>query len=268
MGRALEMIGLSVTAAGATLTAMTPGTGNSLTVRRSKGAKIVAIGGKRQGTAGQFRVRSPLLHDSTIGIDYLVDASTSQQLVLMAPQPLESQDTLQASATGSATAGDIDLGWLCVSYDDLDGVDGRFIDTAALRRRAVNAFTKRVAIVATAAGGWTGSTTINNADDYFKADTDYAIQGVIIPVNGNIGAVRIVGPDWGNLGIGVPSLTGDRDIMGRYFCELSDQTREPLIPIFNSSNRSQITLSVLSDENAAGTVTVSVVMAELRRTRS
>lgn len=265
MGRAIELISVQATAPGASYVAFAAVPGNSLTIRDGKGAKILGVGIKRQ-VGGSHRFNSTLLHDATIGIQQNAQAALSIFTTLAAPQPVESQDTVLSTGTGSAVAGDIEQAGVLVGYDDLAGADGRFIDSAGLRRRVVNIFSKAVTIVATAAGGYTGSVSIAAADDLFKANTDYALLGIATTTVAHLSAVRVVAPDWGNIGLGVWSNSNSQDRGATWFVDLSDKTKEPCIPIFNSSNRSQVLLSALSDENGASTVVVPL-LAELRRTR-
>lgn len=256
MPRALEIIGFQATAPGATATAFAAVAGNSLTIRDSRrDVKLVAQTIRRQ-TAGFHRITSPSLHDNTFGIQFATSASNGYHMFMPAPQILRPQDTLTVVGTGSATAGDIESGAILLRYDDLPGVDANLIDTATLRRRMRNLFMTFNTVSAGTSGGWSGSEAINVETDAFKANTEYALLGISVSQNAAC-SIRVVGPDWGNLGIGVPARTdtGVNSDMN-YFQLLSDATGEACIPVMNSANKALTTIDCLQDENGADPVAV------------
>jgi hypothetical protein len=110
------------------------------------------------------------------------------------------------------------------------------------------------------AGGWSGEEAINVEFDNFKANTDYALMGYL--VSAECLAVRWRGSDTGNLGVGGPGTIDQRDLTARWFCTLSDEFGLPLIPVFNSANKSSILVDCAQDENGADVVVTSL-FAEL-----
>lgn len=268
MGKLLESIAVTATAPGASPVAATVATGQSLTVRDTSGEPlIVGLMHKRQVT-GVFRLTSPLLHDTSNGYLDTIQATATRNVFLVSLQSLSPQDTLSVAVSGSAVAGDIELSCFHVYYPNVAGVDARLTDEVGVRRRGVSVFSKQVSVVATAVGGYTGGTALNATNDYFKANTDYAILGVSAPASTGVLGWRLVGPDWGNVGIVCYNDSYYEDIGASYFARLSRESNIPCVPVFNSANRSQILVSALGDENAAGTYAVTVHMVELRRTRS
>lgn len=246
--RALEVVTVQATAPGATLTAFAAVTGNSLTVRDAKKARLLATWSKRQG-AGGLRITSPSLHDNTIGIQHHLNLADQAVDMYDTPQMLMGQDVLTVQGSGSATAGDIEQSSLLVAYDDLPGVSGNFISPQQLKSRAVNKYSNIIVISAGTSGGYSGSVAVNSAQDAFKANTDYALLGISTAIAACC-TVRVVGPDWGNLGIGVPGVLEDNDVeCDRWFVRLSEVVGLPLIPVMNSANKGLTLVDVAQDEN-------------------
>src|SRR3989442_1164219 len=180
MGQALEVVSGFVTAPGATLTAWTPATGNSLTIRNTRlDSRIYLIGLWAQNqVAGVLRVRSPRLHDNVQGIR--VRAGTVDQnpdWPLGFRQFVIPQDTLTVEQSGSAVAGQIESGSFLVWYDDLAGIQGRFASLETVLTKGLNIMGQEVAITPGAGGGYTGQKAVNATFDNWKANTDYALVG-------------------------------------------------------------------------------------------
>jgi len=245
MGRALELVAALTTAPGATMTTATVLTGVSNVVRDSrKPIKMVAQWDRRQA-AGITRITSALLHDSTVGIQHGCPAAGITTRVLAPAQALYPQDTLNIAMTGSAVAGDIEHMCILIEYDDLPGVSGRFITPAELSRRARNQFSNTIVISSGTSGQFTGSAAVNSAQDQFKANTDYALVGYVIDANA-AAAIRYVGPDWGNLGLGGPGYAqGQLWDTATWFLDLGT------IPVMNSSNKALTLIDCVQDENGA-----------------
>ena len=252
---ALETIGVSVTAPGAAGAAMAPVAGDSLRIRDSAEANLLDVLTSMQ-VQGLVRITSPLIHDNLVGISMATAAGgaaatvqTRNVLSLPVAQRLTPQDTLQMFAQGSAVAGDVELTALQIHYRQLAGICANLIDPAELMARAEDVFSPRVTITGTGAG-WTGEIAITALDDQLKANREYAWVGI-----SNVGAfpqllmLGIVSPDWGNLRIGCP-LYGNLLSQERYFIKLSQHMGTPLIPVFNASQKDNILLRVLGNENA------------------
>lgn len=260
---ALEMIGLQVTTPGAAGLAMAAVVGNSLTIRNTKSrVRLLAQTFSQQAAAGLNRITSPLLHDTTVGITQTPVTGTCVTIINPIGQEIQAQDTLSVFRTGSAVAGDIETTALHVLYDSLPGTEARLIDSQELLARGEEMYCWNTSLVVTAAGGYTGSIAINATQDQFKANRDYAIIGAGIPggVNG-LAAIRLVGPDWGNLGIGIPNTAQEQDMGNRWFQILSRRFGCPLIPVMNSSNKGLTFMSGLANENGVTTpVTLVAVL--------
>lgn len=256
---AYETIAASATAPGAGGAAMAAVTGDSLRIRDAKSAQIVDMGALRQAS-GRTRLTSPLLHDNTVGLMY-PSAIDSRWLRMPLPQELAPQDTLSLNATGSAVAGDVELFWATVRYEEIGGIDGRFTNKENVRKKAVEFYMPELTIVTTGAG-WTGSVTLASANDAWKANKDYAIIGIVPrEAQANIAGIGLVGPDWGNLRIMVPYDQVQAEACGRYFWDIMD---DDAIPVVNASQRSNVTLTGLGNENAA-TVVFALVTVRIER---
>jgi len=253
---ALETIGLQATApsTGAAFPAVA---GNSLTIRDSRAnIQLLEVIQKRQATVGFNRLTSPLLHDSTVGIQVQCGINTVATHRIDG-QKLYAQDTLTSFGSGSATAGDIELCALQVYYENLPGVDANLITIDELDRRGTDSYVFTNTVVATAAGGYTGSVAINAVQDQLKANREYAITGVSGAVSAAVAAWRFVGPDWGNLGIccPAPSVSGiHAEMLSFYFPLLSQKSKLATIPVLNAANKALTFISALADENGGSTV--------------
>jgi hypothetical protein len=264
---ALEIVSGSVTGAGSTLTAWTVNAGNSLQIRSANPAKNIWLMEKwayNDTAAGELRIRSPRLHDNVQGIRTRVVNNDTEPLFSGAAMPghrqkLYAQDILIAEQTGSAA--NIDTGHILVYYEDLPGAVARFIDAPTLIAAQANRLGQEVTVTTTAASGaYTGQVAINSTFDNFKANTDYALLGIMTDTR--VGTIRIQGVDTGNLGIGVPGEPTQRHVGSNWFVRLSQAFGVPLIPVFNSANKAAILIDA-TGHTAAVTAVLTLYMVEL-----
>lgn len=265
MGQALEVIAGQATAPSTTFTAWTVASGNSLTIRSAdinSQVNLLSVWAQNQA-AGSLRIRSPRLHDNVDGIRMRVDASDVRPIYPRWKflQALIPQDVLIVEQTGSAVGGQFEQGALLVYYQNLPGINARFISTDQLRQFGVNIIGQDVPITPGAGGGYTGQVAVNSSRDNFKANTNYALMGY--RVDANCTTVRIQGADVGNLGIGGPGAAADPQTTSTWFEWLSDYYGLPLVPVFQSANKGAILVDV--QQNQAATATnVTLFMVELR----
>jgi hypothetical protein len=263
MGRAVELLTGYVTAPDTTQTALTMAAGNSLTVRNAReGSKVMLLQAWADSqTAGILRIRSPQLHDNVQGLRLRAIASEVDPLLPRGFfQQLMPQDTLTVDLSGSATAADIESACMLVYYEDLPGIDGRFIDRAELVGRIVDLATLENTLALGVGGGYSGEEALNAEFDLLHANTDYAILG--FAVTAECAAIRYRGSDFGNLGVGGPGNDLDKEMTGEWFVHLSDWVGVPLIPVFNSANIGSVLLDGVQDENGTD-VTVTTILAQL-----
>jgi hypothetical protein len=261
--KAMELLSGFVTAPSTTFTAATVLAGNSLTLRNAvegSPVRLLALWGTHQ-TAGNIRLRSPQLHDNVQGIRvYDVAANPINLLPDQMNQLLEPQDTLALELTGSATGGDIECASLLVHYEDLPGIEGRFIDSQELFTRTKNIVTVENTLALSTTGQYTGQEALNTEFDLLKANTDYALIGYLVSALCN--CIRWQGSDIGNLGIGGPGNPTKKDVTANWFLNLAINYGLPLIPVFNSANKNGILIDGQQDENGTDT-TVTSIFAEL-----
>lgn len=263
MGRALEIILGFVTAPDTTLTALTMAAGNSATVRSAKeDSKINMIGAWADNqTAGILRIRSPRMHDNVENMRFPVVVSNPQNFFPKGlKQKLFTQDTLALELSGSATGGDIETAAFLIHYEDLPGINANLIDADALMQRMVNLLTIENTLSTGTSGGWSGEEAIDAEYDLLKANTDYALVGYV--ASAECAAVRWRGVDFGNLGVGGPGIDTHQAHTVSWFKDLSEEQGLPLIPVFNSANKSSLLIDCAQDEDG-GDPKVGTILAEL-----
>ena len=263
MGKALEVIAGGATAPGATFTALTMGAGNSLTIRNFKTGTTAYIVGlwDSRNAAGNLRIRSPRLHDNVQGIRVYGNAGEQFNYIPQGlVQKVEAQDTLIAEITGSAVAAEIEQGAMLLYYENLDGVNARFINSNELRMRSKNIVIVENSLATGVAGGWSGEEALNAEFNLLKANTDYALVGAT--VSANCLAVGWRGADSGNMRFAIPGEAGNKEYTANFFIRLSDSLGVPLIPVINSANLGNTLVDCM--QNQAGVdVIVSTILVEL-----
>lgn len=260
---ALEVITGYVTAPSTTETILTMASGNSATIRASSpnaGIYLIDTWAKSQ-TAGIWKIRSPRSHDNVQGLRFRTTVAEPRSLFHYAMSyKLYAQDTLLLSLSGSATSGDIEQASCQIYYEDLPGANGRFITPEAMNARLCNTMSCEVAITGGSAGGYSGAVLLNSSFDLMKGNTDYALLGYDINLVGC--TLRIYGQDTGNLGIGMPATAKTKETTSTYFIDLSKQLGRGLIPVINSSNKSNTYVDIACDENG-GAYVANLIFAEL-----
>ncbi len=265
MPRALEVVAGFATNPGAAFTVLTPSTGTSFVVRGTDATKPAWLLGAWafNATAGELRIRSTKLHDFQQCIRNRVTAAFTSPLVAghgnaIFAQRLYSQDALTVELTGGGA--EIDTASLLIAYDDLQGIAGRFIDQATLKKIGLNVVTIEVTVTAVATGNFGGAVAVNSTNDNLIANTDYAVLGGMSDTRG--ASVGVTGVDFGNLRIGFPAEPTIRDITLNWFEELSSALNAPYIPVFNSANKSATTVDVQTN-GAGGTYIINLQCVQL-----
>ena len=267
MGKAIEVVTSFVTAPGATLTATTACTGNSLQIRsadtRAK-VDILTTWAFNQ-VAGTFRIRSPRLHDNVQGIRSRVPAAAvlpkwPSMIQMGFNQFLIPQDTLIVEQAGSAVAGQIESNCMLIYYDNLPGVNARLINNTTLQQAGINLCSVEASITAVATGQYGGAVLFSAATQNLKANTDYALVGGLSDTRGTV--VRVSGVDFGNLGLGFPAEPSVQDLTSGWFINLAQESGLSTIPVFNSANIGGLSVDVQTNQ-AGGTYIVDLYCVEL-----
>ena len=224
--------------------ALTPGSGDSLTVKafpQGSRAHLIMLHAGNSTTKCDFSLRSPRMHDSTrgyrVGYEFNPTASGADgnpQILFPrgVKQEMYSTDTLVIETL--ATANDDVNVILSIYYEQLGGIDARLITPAEVKARTRNLLGNRVSPTAGATNLYGTAEAINTDDDRFKADTDYALLGFAsdLPFT----SLGIKGPDTGNVRAAAPGHWDSR-VTTRYFLDLSEKTGLPLVPVINSNNK-------------------------------
>ena len=261
MGAALEVISGRVTNPGATITALTPNTGDSFSVRNfdSPGSAQLLDAWGFAATAGIARIRSPRLHDNVQGIRAKLLASTPQPFLPdWTQQPLYAQDTLILEESGGGA--ETDMLTILNYYSDLPGANARLFDWPTIDQRVRNILTCEVTITTGGtAGDYGGSAAVNSAFDLLKANTDYAVLGY--DTDTSCCTVGLRGPDTSNFRVGGPG-TNARFETRDWFIRISERNKLPLIPVFNAANKAGTLVDIATPATATAIV-VELVLAEL-----
>lgn len=258
MGAVLEVTGFYTSNAGATYTAATPLSGDSLTVRNFPVTSPAYLHSfdRTGATKGVYRVRSPRLHDNVRG--FHIAASETPTLFALPPynnQTLYPQDTLIIEQTGGASEYDVVLmgiyytqlgssGQRLHAWGDIAGLI-QYIDTIE---------------VSTTSGAtpvaWT-DTVITTTDNLLRANTDYAVLGYTVDTA--IAAVAIKGADTSNFRIGGPGKILANQTCD-YFVRMSNETGRPCIPVINAANAGNTFVSTF-DVGASTASNVTLIVA-------
>ncbi len=262
-GVALDTVTGSTTAPGATVTALVAATGDSFNVRNTpiqNKPLILATWAKLQA-AGIYQITHPSGHDQVRDIRMRVSSATP--LNMFAPgygEPVEPQETLALSLSGSAVAGQTEIASCLLYYPDLPGTAARLIDISTFDSRTIQMVTVEDTVTSTTAAQYSGARALNAGSDLLIANTDYAVLGAHIPVLG--ATLTIKGSDLGNLRIGIPAINSRPDITAWWFYWLTEQFGLPLIPVVNSANKAAIFIELVQDQ-ALTAVPFSLLLAQL-----
>ena len=261
MPPALQGISGRVTNPSTTFTALTANTGDSYVVKNFvSGRAYILNAWTKEGTVGDLRVRSPLLHEFTQGIRLRTPLVNKCRPLLpfFAQQPLQAQDSLTVEMTGGAA--ETDSGTLLVYYEDLLGGGASFISPQEADSRILHELGLEIAVTSGGtAGQYGGTAAINASFNILKANTAYAILGYTVDTEmANIG---IFGPDTSNLRISVPGST-DAYLTSNWFYALSMASGIPLIPVINSANAGNTSVDVI-DTTTGTSLNVTLILAQL-----
>lgn len=262
-GAALDLVSASVTAAAAGGTAMAAVAGDSLNVRNcplETEPQLLTFWVKSQ-TSGFVQMTHPAGHDTTRDIrGRHVAAANLPLLPAGFAEPMEPQETIALTLGAGAVAGDVELWHALMYYPQLPGINANLIDLNTLDARFVEYVTVEDSTTATAGGAYSGTRLITAASDLLIANTDYALLGAHL--GALCGVLAVQGSDVGNLRVGIPGMNGRPDLTAMWFPWLTQEFGLPLIPVFNSANKGNISITNVQDENLAA-VPFALVLARL-----
>lgn len=266
MGYGIELVAGNYAATATTgAQSYTAANGQSFTVRAANGASPINLEGfwTISKDAGYTRVRSPRLHDDVVGIESEHYVNNASPLLLENfTQPIYSQDTLiwEDYFTTAPTASNVQqLGYLAY-YQDLPGVAGNYITWAECQSQIKSFMGVYVTPASSATvGNWGTGVALNSSQDFFKANSRYALIGYQTP--SAFTAFSLLGSDLGNLQFGGPGST-DPKITRNWFPYLEMTSGLPSIPVINSQNKASTLVQVFSNV-ASTTYPISLIFAYL-----
>jgi len=262
----LQLITAQTTAAVAGGSAAAAATGDSLTTANAKPGtwiRSLAMWSHLQTAAAFMKLTSQTGHDQLTGYSEHAGGTPGLVQPLGIPMTYGPQEALSIVHSGATTAGDIDSTCILMQYEDLPGIEGRFVKWDAVSKRIVRLVTVRASVLGAAAGGYQGEETLIADTDSLKPQQDYAVLGATVASNvTSVTAVTLKGPDTANLRVGIPVLVNNRELTAQWFPVLSRAYDTPCVPIINAGNRSQTFLGVVCNENG-GATPVSLILGLL-----
>lgn len=271
MGAALELVtayASPATTTAGTYFALTANTGQSFAIRQANGvpaARMLAPWGQF-GAAGYLQIKSPRMHDTTIGTTFTVPVagnpySEDPRAGGDYLEPVYSTDilTVQATTAASQTAATSYSVGIPVYYPDLPGVAANFLTWQAIQalvnvnNKVGDHYVSWVSANSAATAGQIGVTTaINSVNDQFKANHSYALLGYLCQTE--IGNVLLQGVDTGNLYTGGPGSL-DAKITRNWFVDQSIAQGIATIPVIQANNKGN-TYVAITDEASTSTARI------------
>src|SRR5258708_35013129 len=203
---ALDVIASFQTTVGSTLAAGVMATGDSAVIRNFPGtspAQLIELLYDDVTSPQAARIRSALFHDNVRGIQVTPGATAPSKLLpSWAYQDLQPQDQLTFELSTAAATGKALLA-CSIYYPQLPGAMSRLYSPGDVLSSIANIKPVYVAIGAGAntAGQWL-DTVITATENLLKANTDYAVLGIVLDVA--VAALAVKGADTGNLRCAVP----------------------------------------------------------------
>jgi len=261
---AMQLVTAYGTAIGATLAALTPVVGDSLVVPNfdpAKKGQLLQAWATTQA-AGTGRIRSTRMNDNVSGIRVrLLSGEQKPWLPWGVTERLYPNDTVNIDLAGSATAGDLEYVSMLQYFEDIQGVNARFLSPDDVARRLDHILTVENTLATPTSGGYAASAAINATIDQFQAGLEYAILGYRCDTKTH--AIGYRSQAWGNLRIGGPGDPNDFDLYSNWFVRLSKEYGLNLIPVFNGTDKGAVLIDAVQDENGADPV-VTTYLARLK----
>ena len=265
MGAAIEHIS-GTNGNNAALTSLTMNTGDTLTIRAqtdlTKNIWLLAAWAMVEA-AFIFEIHSPRMHDNVHGIRVRGPANNAlPEWSLENPTKMYTLDTLTVQLAGTSGAGSLSPMSLLIYYEDLPGIASRLTTADDLQKRGVNVMAQEVVVTGAVTGNYAAAVALNANFDFTKANTDYALLGFAVDING--GAICLRGADTGNLRVAAPGINTLPQLIGEWFVRLTRRTGKPCVPVLNSNNKAGILIDNVTT-HTGGTFNVQVILLELAK---
>ena len=250
----------------ASLTNLTMNTGDTLTIRAitdpTKNIWLLSSWAMVEA-AFIFEIHSPRMHDNVHGIRVRGPANNAlPEWSLFVPTKLYTLDTLTVQLAGTSGAGSLSPMSLLIYYEDLPGIAGRFIGPDDTKKRGLNLMAQEVVVTGAVTANYSTAVSLNANFDFTKANTDYALLGFTVDING--GTICVRGADTGNLRVACPGINTLPQVTGEWFHRLSQRLGYPLIPVLNANNKAGILIDNLTT-HTGGTFNIQVHLLELAK---
>lgn len=257
----IELITAAVTAGATTGTSATAVVPDSLVTKNGQGEiDIIALWQTNQ-TAGFGQLIFPTAHDTTRGWRAGVGVGVNVGLLsLRQTIPLQPQETLAVTIAATAVAGDVENLSMLIRYKNFPGIDSKMMTEDAVLRATEKLTTVENSLASTAGPSYGTPELITQDSDLLLANRRYALLGLTCRTA--VHAIYMSAPDFGNVRVGSPGMLR-YDLGSQWFMLQSRLHNEPLVPVFNSGNKSNIFIGVVTDENA-GTFVVTAHLALLK----
>ena len=279
MGIALEVVTGYASPASTTGGTYVPFTANapqSYAIRQANGvpaANMLAPWAEFEA-AGFLQIKSPRMHDTTIGTTFSVQADSAafSGIPLEAldyDEPVYSTDILTVNFTNASSqtaTTDYAMGvpfW----YPDLPGVQANLLtwqQIMALNNVPNKVGDHYVSWVAPTTAGTAGQigtgVAINSVNDQFRANHSYALLGYL--PQDPVCSVLVQGVDTGNLYLGGPGTLDVRQTRN-FFVDMSLAQGLPTIPVIQANNKGNTFVSVQGVQTTSTATPVGLVWMDL-----
>ncbi len=279
MGAALEVVTAAATEAtttAGTYFALTANSGQSFTVRatpNSQAGNLLAPWADF-AAAGYLQIKSPRMHDTTIGTTFAVQVNTSDLAIeLLASddyvEPAWSTDvlTVQATTVASQAASTSYAAAIPVYYPNLPGIAANFMTLAQVQSyvnpaaKTGDHYVSWVRPSSAATAGQIGvGVAINSTNDQFKANHSYALLGYQVLTQE--ATVLVQGVDTGNLYVGGPGTLNLRTTRN-FFVDLGLAQGLATIPVIQANNKGATFVYLCDVATVSTAATVGLIWMDL-----
>jgi hypothetical protein len=257
----IEILTVSATAAATTGSAAAAVGTDSLVIKNGDGDIDIIAAWQTNQTAGFGQIIFPTAHDTTRGFRANAPIGTNVSLIPFGTQMrVRPQETLAVLIGATAVAGDVETISFLMRYKNLPGINARLLSAAQVEQRTEKLTTIENSLASTAGPSYGTPELFTTDSDLLQANRDYAILGMTSRTA--VHAIYALTPDAGNVRFGCPGILR-QEITSQWFMLQSRIHGEPLVPVFNTGNKTQCQIGVVTDENA-GTFVVDLVLALLK----
>jgi hypothetical protein len=259
-----------------TYAAYVANTGQSFAIRQSNGspsAELLAPWAQ-SGVAGFVQIKSPRMHDTTIGITEYSQISTGTLPVdpledELFEEPMFSTDTLTVQFTPAATISSAKV--MCVAlpiyYSSIDGIQENLLTWAQIQglinvpNKVGDHYVSWVVPSSAATAGAIGTgVAINATNDQFKAGHSYALLGVTL--SAQCSAVLIQGTDTSGVYVGAPG-TLNNNVGRNYFVDQAVAQNLAMVPVVQANNKANTFVYIVDGQTTSTAFTVGLHWMDL-----